>query len=228
MVTPRQSRTVLNEYKPYGNGVKITKHECVGHVQKRLGKRVRAVKKELASTNKGPKERIKVLTTRVKNGRSLLRDAKADVRKERRAVVVGGRGRGGGKVQSWRRLRNHTPMQRAVVALEVMIEADEEEIEVERTKTVHGKILDTEIDMLQSLYRKAIVVHPGDLAGMTTACWAVYYHYISTSEDPQHDFCPDGPDSWCKYQQALATDEDPPSPPPPPPPPPHLDSGHSM
>ena len=105
------------------------------------------------------------------------------------------------------------------MALEVMIEADDEEIEVERTKTVHGKILDPEIDMLQSLYRKAIVGHPGDLAGMTTACWAVYYHYISTSEDPQHDFCPDGPDSWCKYQQALATDEDPPSPPPP-----HLDS----
>ncbi len=46
---------------------------------------------------------------------------------------------------------------------------------------------------------------------MTTACWAVYYHYISTDADPQHDFCPDGDDSWCKYQQALASGEDPPS-----------------
>jgi hypothetical protein len=69
---------------------------------------------------------------------------------------------------------------------------------------------DPEIDNLQSLYRKAIVDHPGDLTGMTTACWAVYYHYISTDEDPQHDFCPDDPGSWCKYQQALAAGEDPP------------------
>ncbi len=45
---------------------------------------------------------------------------------------------------------------------------------------------------------------------MTTACWAVFYHYISTDQDPQHDFCPDGPDSWCKYQQALAAGWEPP------------------
>lgn len=70
---------------------------------------------------------------------------------------------------------------------------------------------DPEIDTMQSLYRKAIIDHPGDIAGMTTACWAVYYHYISTDEDPQHDFCPDDADSWCKYQQALATGEGPPT-----------------
>ena len=81
--------SVLNEHKPYGSVMKITKHECMSHVQKRLGKRVRAVKKELASTNKGPKERIKVLTTRMKNGKSLLRDAKAEVRKERRGCGGG-------------------------------------------------------------------------------------------------------------------------------------------
>ena len=98
-----------------------------------------------------------------------------------------------------------------MVACEVEIEAIEEEIKYQRTKIVQGKMSDPEIDTLQSLYRKAIVDHPGDLAGMTTACWAVYYHYISTDEDPQHDFCPDDEDSWCKYQQALATGQDPPS-----------------
>lgn len=45
---------------------------------------------------------------------------------------------------------------------------------------------------------------------MTTACWAIYYHYISTDEDLQHDFCPDDSDSWCKYQQAQAAGDDPP------------------
>ena len=34
----------LNEVKPYGDDVVIKKHECVGHVQKRVGKRLRAVK----------------------------------------------------------------------------------------------------------------------------------------------------------------------------------------
>ena len=87
---------VLNEREPYSSGVKITKHEGVGHVQKRLGKRVRAVKKELASTSKGPREQIKVLTAGLKDVRRLLRDAKAEVREEKRAVVVGGRGRGRG------------------------------------------------------------------------------------------------------------------------------------
>ena len=104
-----------------------------------------------------------------------------------------------------------TDAEMAVVALEVEIEALEKEIEVQRMRTVRGKMMDPEIDTLQSLYRKAIVDHPGDLAGMMTACWAVYYHYISTDEDPQHDFCPDGADSWCKYQQALAIGQEPPS-----------------
>lgn len=41
------SRTVirLNEVKLYGEKVTIEKHECVGHVQKRMGKRLEAVKK---------------------------------------------------------------------------------------------------------------------------------------------------------------------------------------
>ena len=41
------SKTIshLNEMKPYGEQVTIQKHECVGHVQKRMGKRLETVKK---------------------------------------------------------------------------------------------------------------------------------------------------------------------------------------
>lgn len=81
--------SVLNQHQPYGSEVSITK---LGHVQKRLGKRVRAVKKELTSHNKAPKERIKVLTSELKDARKLLRSAKAKV------LQGSGRGRGRGSV----------------------------------------------------------------------------------------------------------------------------------
>ncbi len=40
VVSDSDSKTIvsLNESLPYGEGVKIVKHECVGHVQKRVGK----------------------------------------------------------------------------------------------------------------------------------------------------------------------------------------------
>ncbi len=98
-----------------------------------------------------------------------------------------------------------TDAEMTVIVMEVEIEALEGEIVFEKDNMVQAKIKDSDIDRMQSLYRNAIMDHPGDLAGMTTACWAVYYHYISTDEDPQHDFCSD---SWCKYQQALAAGED--------------------
>ena len=39
---------------------------------------------------------------------------------------------------------------------------------------------------------------------MKKACWAVFYHSLSTDERPQHHCCPEGANSWCKYQRALA------------------------
>ena len=47
VISDGDSKTIdhLNEVKPYGEEVKILKHECVGHVQKRVGTRLRTVKK---------------------------------------------------------------------------------------------------------------------------------------------------------------------------------------
>ena len=99
VISDGDSKTIsaLNEHQPYGSEVSITKHECVGHVQKRLGKRVRAVKKELGSTNKAPKERIKVLTSELKDARRILKSAKAEVLQGRGSGGGRGRGSGGGR-----------------------------------------------------------------------------------------------------------------------------------
>ena len=47
VISDGDSKTIqhLNEVQPFGEDVTIVKHECVGHVQKRLGKRLRDVKK---------------------------------------------------------------------------------------------------------------------------------------------------------------------------------------
>ena len=44
-------------------------------------------------------------------------------------------------------------------------------------------------------YCVAIRAHPNNLAAMTDAVFARYYHTISTDDSPQHERCPSGEDS---------------------------------
>jgi len=60
---------------------------------------------------------------------------------------------------------------------------------------------------MQVYYGNAIRGHTNDLAGMKKACWAVFYHSLSSDQRPQHHCCPEGADSWCKYQRALALNQ---------------------
>lgn len=60
------------------------------------------------------------------------------------------------------------------------------------------------IQNLQRYYGNAIRRHKGDVAAMKNACWAVYYHSVSTDSEPKHQCCPVGKGSWCSYQRALA------------------------
>lgn len=39
---------------------------------------------------------------------------------------------------------------------------------------------------------------------MRKAVWTTYYHKISTVENPQHSYCAEGPESWCKWRKAEA------------------------
>ncbi|CAH2086841.1 unnamed protein product [Euphydryas editha] len=61
------------------------------------------------------------------------------------------------------------------------------------------------IDKLTVYYGLAIRRNCESVEKMKDAIWATYYHYSSTDKKPQHDKCPKGPDSWCAWQRASAT-----------------------
>lgn len=54
---------------------------------------------------------------------------------------------------------------------------------------------------LSTYYGLAIMRNEDSVENMRKSIWATYYHLISTDEEPQHSYCPEGPDSWCKYQK---------------------------
>ena len=62
-------------------------------------------------------------------------------------------------------------------------------------------------DKLQNYYGAAIRQNVGNLRKMQDAVWAIFYHTIKASNetvDVQHQYCPKGSKSWCKYQLDLA------------------------
>ena len=117
----------LVEEAVYG-AVPVEKLECVGHVQKRLGSRLRSLKKRL--------------------GKTPLQDGKS----------IGGMGR----------------------------------------------LTNSKIDKLQVYYGKAIRDNTHDIELMKKAVMAIWHHTKSTDENPDHDLCPSGTDSWCGFQRDLA------------------------
>lgn len=71
-----------------------------------------------------------------------------------------------------------------------------------------GKLTGAQIDKLSGYYGKAIRSHPSSVEDMRKAIWATFFHRASTDEDPQHFHCPEGEDSWCGWQRAMAKNED--------------------
>lgn len=111
--------------KPYGDETVVSKQECIGHIQKRVGGRLRKLK----STYRGKK----------------LSDGK----------TISGKGR----------------------------------------------LTDTIINRLQNYYGMAIRNNLNSVNEMQNNILASLYHVASRKEDPDHNMCPTGPDSWCKYQR---------------------------
>ena len=68
-----------------------------------------------------------------------------------------------------------------------------------------GRLTHKLVDTLQVFYGLAIRNNKGDVDAMQREVQASVHHYASTLETPQHDFCPKGQESWCKYQSDLAT-----------------------
>ncbi|GFV50450.1 uncharacterized protein TNCV_2082011 [Trichonephila clavipes] len=110
----------------YGNNCTITKLECIGHVMKRMGSRLRRFKAKM----RGQK----------------LSDGK---------VLCG-----------------------------------------------KNRLTEASIDQLQTYYGLAIRRNLSSVKDMRQGIWAIFLHKISTDENPQHGFCPSGPDTWCRYKKA--------------------------
>ncbi|XP_011861628.1 PREDICTED: uncharacterized protein LOC105558524 [Vollenhovia emeryi] len=60
------------------------------------------------------------------------------------------------------------------------------------------------IDKLTVYYGLAIRRHSDCKDDMKKAIWATFYHYSSTDDNPQHGYCPEGAESWCKWQKSKA------------------------
>ena len=70
-----------------------------------------------------------------------------------------------------------------------------------------GRLTKVVIDKLQNYYGAAIRQNVGNLRIMQDAIWAIFYHTIKASNetlDVQHQYCPKGSKSWCKYQLDVA------------------------
>jgi hypothetical protein len=67
-----------------------------------------------------------------------------------------------------------------------------------------GRLTIARIDSIQSFYGLSIRQNKGDSKAMAKATKAIMYHYASSEERPQHDYCPIGKDSWCTYQRDIA------------------------
>lgn len=63
-----------------------------------------------------------------------------------------------------------------------------------------GKLTDKLINELTVYYGLAIRRFSHSKDEMKKAIWATFMHKISTDENPQHDNCPPGIDSWCPWQ----------------------------
>ena len=70
-----------------------------------------------------------------------------------------------------------------------------------------GRLTDQLINSLQNYYGDALRRNKGDVDAMVKAVQASLLHCNSTDESPRHHLCPEGENSWCKYQRCKAIGE---------------------
>ncbi|KYM95562.1 hypothetical protein ALC62_13786 [Cyphomyrmex costatus] len=95
------------------------------------------------------------------------------------------------------------------VAKKVFVKAAKEEKKTIKRKILggKGKLTGKLIDKLTVYYGLAIRRNCESIEKMRNAIWATFYHYSSTDQNPQHDHCLSGEESWCKWQKAVANNE---------------------
>ncbi|XP_075722123.1 uncharacterized protein LOC142765273 [Rhipicephalus microplus] len=73
-----------------------------------------------------------------------------------------------------------------------------------------GRLTKALIDKLTDYYGWALRNNSDDVAAMRRAVMASYHHVTSTDEEPHHDLCPEGADSWCRHNASKITGVPPP------------------
>ncbi|GFX23922.1 uncharacterized protein TNCV_2730271 [Trichonephila clavipes] len=66
-----------------------------------------------------------------------------------------------------------------------------------------GRLTLKEVDSIQHYYGLAIRKNLSSVEDMKRAIWAIYFHKLSTEDNPQHALCPLGEDSWCGYNRSI-------------------------
>ncbi|CAN8004346.1 unnamed protein product [Ixodes hexagonus] len=72
-----------------------------------------------------------------------------------------------------------------------------------------GRLTQDKIKRITNYYGYALRSHSHDVPAMQRAVQATLRHMSSTDESPDHSFCPEGANSWCSYNRALANSEQP-------------------
>ena len=67
-----------------------------------------------------------------------------------------------------------------------------------------GSLKEATIETLSNYYGKAIRNNVRNVQEIEKAIYATIYHCASTDNNPQHQYCPLGPNSWCFYQASIA------------------------
>lgn len=65
-----------------------------------------------------------------------------------------------------------------------------------------GKLTDALIKKITKYYGLAIIRNSDSVEDMQRNVMATYWHMVSTDENPKHENCPAGEDSWCKFRVA--------------------------
>lgn len=71
-----------------------------------------------------------------------------------------------------------------------------------------GRLTQDKIKKIASYYGYALRSHKHDVPGMQKAVMATLKHMSSTDQTPRHELCPEGPESWCKFNRAVANNEE--------------------
>lgn len=73
--------------------------------------------------------------------------------------------------------------------------------------TGHKRLTELAVKKLQIFYGLAIRRNLNYLAAMKQAVWALYFHVMSSNENPTHQLCPNDDLTWCKYNIAQNKNE---------------------